>query len=108
VAPEQQSGVDTLPFLVVDEGADRETMGLFRRGEREVTLRPIPVEVLRKNVHAAVAALRSVFEELAEDASGMRLREVQVGFEVSATGGINLIGTAEVGATGAITLTFTR
>jgi hypothetical protein len=107
VASDLAPDAAALPFLVADDLTDnQDTMGLFRRGEREVAARLIPVDALRENVSAAVAALRSVFDELTQDAGRMRLREVQVGFEVTATGGVNFIGTAEVGAKGAITLTF--
>lgn len=98
-----------LPFLVADDPVDHDdTMGVFRRGEREVTLRPIPVDVLRQNLTAAVAGLRAAFDEVAQDTGKLRLREVQVGFEITASGGVNFIGTAEMSTKGAITLTFSE
>ena len=99
-----------LPFLVIEEEAeDRDAMGrLFRRGDAEVVVREIPVGALRENLKAAVATLRSLFDELADQSSSLPLREAQIGFEVSASGGIQLIGTSQVGAKGAITLVFRR
>lgn len=106
MAAEPEPALDALPFLVADQSDDdQDSMGLFD-GERVVRLSQIPVTVLRENLRATMATLRSVLDEAASGAGRLRLREVQVGLEVSATGGINLIGTAAVGATGAITLTF--
>jgi hypothetical protein len=98
----------TLSFLVIEgESDDRETMGgLFRRSEADVVIRQIPVATLRKNLRVTVDALRSLFDEFADESHTMRLCEAQIGFEVSASGGIQLIGTAQIGAKGAITLVF--
>lgn len=98
---------ESLPFLVaLDEDAEDNTKGLFRRGEREVALRDIPVAVLRHNLERTVAALRGMFDDIAAEPGRLRLREAQFSFEVSAKGGLNFVGTTEVGSTGAITLTF--
>jgi hypothetical protein len=103
----QEPAVESLPFLIaVDGDEDDNSMGLFRRGERDVVLRDIPVAVLRRNVLRTVAALRGVFDDVAEETGRLRLREAQLSFEVSAKGGLNLVGTTEIGSTGAITLTF--
>ena len=104
------SGERTLSFLVAEEQSDdQDSMGgLFRRGDVDVVVRNIPVEALRENLRATVDALHSLFDELTSDSHTVQLREAQVGFEVSASGGIQLIGTAEVGAKGAITLVFRR
>ncbi|MEU4633838.1 hypothetical protein ACGFLT_08390 [Micromonospora chalcea] len=99
--------VDTLPFLVsVEVSDDPDTMGLFRKGEREVAVRHIPIAVLRESVRHTVAALRTVFDEVAEETGRLRLAEAQFSFEVSAKGGLNLVGTTEIGSKGAVTLTF--
>ena len=104
------AGTQSLSFLVIDEAPDdQETMGrLFRRGDADVVVREIPIEILKDNLRAAVEALRSLFDELADESHTVQLREAQVGFEVSASGGIQLIGTTQVGAKGAITLIFRR
>jgi len=43
-----------------------------------------------------------------EQANDFKLKQVEVGIEVSAEGGVNLIGTMTAGAKAAITLTFER
>jgi hypothetical protein len=58
------------------------------------------------------ASLRGLTGQLGElfgglrDVGGFELQQVQVGLEVSAEGGFNLIGSAKAGGKGAITLTF--
>jgi len=100
---------DHLTFVVAVDGETDDTVmgGLFRRGDREVAPRQIPAAVLRENVRKAVAGLRAVFDEVADaDTGRLRLREAHVAVEVSATGGVQFIGTAEVGASATISLVF--
>ena len=103
-------GGGILPFLVLDDdSADTETMGgLFHRGEATIALREIPAAVLKASLKRTISMLNSVLSEVADESPGMRLQEVQIGIEVSASGGIALIGTAQAGTTGAITLVFHR
>jgi hypothetical protein len=98
----------TLPFLVTaDDPDDADVMGgLFRRPDADVVLRDIPLRALRASIRATVEAVCSLFDDVADMRGPVRLREAQVGVEVSASGGIQLIGTAQVGATGGITLVF--
>ncbi|MBO3752834.1 hypothetical protein J5X84_42870 [Streptosporangiaceae bacterium NEAU-GS5] len=95
---------DALPFLVTVVENDN-TMGLFSV-DGTVVLRRIPVEVLRENLRHTADLLRTVFLDLAKEAAGLRLKEAQIGLEISAEGGVQLIGTAQVGAKAAITLVF--
>ncbi|WP_322751846.1 MULTISPECIES: hypothetical protein [unclassified Frankia] len=81
--------------------------GLFGRGDGEPSIRQIPVAILRENLRRAVGGLRELFDEIAEQPGGMRLRQAQIAFEVMASGGIALVGTsAQLAGKGAITLTF--
>lgn len=100
----------TLPFLVTaDDPDDVDVMGgMFRRANADVVVREIPIGPLRASIRATVQAVRSLFDDVDDMQGPVRLREAQVGLEVSASGGVNLIGTAQVGATGAITLVFRR
>ncbi|RBM19852.1 hypothetical protein [Streptomyces sp. PT12] len=91
-------------------------MGLFRRagddggdgdGTPRRAIRDIPVAVLRENLRRTVSALHEVLDGITVPEGGMPLREAQISFEVTATGGITLMGTsAQAAARGAITLTF--
>lgn len=96
---------DVVPFLVrIDEASDGDTMSIFRLGDGETGIRLIPIDVLRANLAKTAETLRKAFEEFSGDLGALRLNEVQVGLEISATGGVHLIGTA--GVKGAITLVF--
>ena len=101
----ENAPIDALPVLVtVDLGDD--TMGLFPGQDGVVALRHIPLDVLRDNLRHTAETLRSVLTDFAENTGGMRLKEAQIGLEISAEGGVQLIGTAKVGAKAAITLVF--
>ncbi|MEU6977367.1 MULTISPECIES: hypothetical protein [unclassified Streptomyces] len=117
------AALDTLPFLVsiddrdtAPEPAGAGDKGIFgRRGGHEerdgdggrTGVRDIPVSVLRDNLQRAVNSLQDVLGTLDVPENGMPLRQAQVSFEVTASGGIAFVGTsAQVAAKGAITLTF--
>ncbi|MGI5224758.1 Pepco domain-containing protein [Actinoallomurus sp. CA-142502] len=98
---------NSLPFLVAPpEEIDNQTKGIFRPGDGDAVLKAIPIEALRTSLHETTTALRSLFDEIAAQSGRMKLRQVHIGFEVTATGGIQLIGTSQVGSKGAITLVF--
>jgi hypothetical protein len=99
-----------LSFLVLDDGpGDEETMGaLFRRGDERITLRQIPAELFKASLQATISTLSSILTEVADESMGMHLHEAQIGFEVSSSGGIQLVGTAQAGTKGAMTLVFRR
>ena len=101
----------TIETVVADEPEESDgSMGVLS-GPVELMVKALPVEVLRKNVKELVDSLHEVFSPHGGKDGGagrsLRLSEVQVGLSITATGGIRLIGTAEVATQGAITLTFT-
>lgn len=103
--PESMAVGDEIAFLVrAEPSADDDTMGLFRRADGDSGVALIPVDRLRDNLAKTADTLRKAFAEFRGDLGDLRLNEVQVGLEVSATGGVHLIGTA--GVKGAITLVF--
>jgi len=102
---------DTVPFLIAVDDADEASgvgdKGLFGRVSGEPSLRQVPVAILRENLRQAVGGFRALFDEIAAEAGGMPLRQAQVSFEVTASGGVAFVGTsAQVAGKGAITLTF--
>lgn len=99
-------GTDELIPVVVtlDEEPDGDELGPFRRGEGESAVRMVPVDVLRESVERTVASLGKALSGTEEHVGSLRLSEVQLGFEVSASGHVALVGTAGVKA--AITLVF--
>ncbi|MER5644151.1 hypothetical protein [Streptosporangium sp. NPDC002524] len=102
----------TLPFLVSIDDTDSAPasggdMGIFSRESAEPSLRRIPIAVLQDSLRKTVGGLRELFDEIAESGGRMPLKQAQISFEVTASGGIALIGTsAQLAGKGAITLTF--
>ena len=98
----------TLPFLVTldDEPETGGEKGVFGRGKSEPKVRNIPIDVLRENLAKTVGSLRVMFDDIATGDGKLPLKTAQITFEVTATGGITLVGTAQVSGKGAITLTF--
>ena len=73
-------------------------------------LRPrAPVEIETGVLKASFSRLAGQISEIFQDVKNVgdfQLRQVQLSVEISAQGGVSLIGTAKVGTRGAITLTF--
>lgn len=96
---------EAIPVVVtLDEGPGDDELGLFRRAEGEAAVRLIPVDTLRENIGRTVAALGRAFTEVSGQLGPLRLSEVKLGFEVSASGHVALVGAA--GAKAAVTLVF--
>ena len=95
--------MDTIPFIVdvPDSGAAK---GLFSPATGAVRTE-IPTEVLRQNLARASEAMLQVLSDL-KNVGRFRLSEVELQVEVTAEGGVNFIGSATLGAKGAITLKF--
>jgi hypothetical protein len=68
----------------------------------------ISVERLKAGLSDLVAKLRTATAGLAAQADGLSLKELEVGIELTAEGGVSLIGTAKAGATASLKLTFTH
>ncbi len=68
----------------------------------------IPVERLKASLSDLVAKLRAATIELAAKADGLSLKELEVGIEVTAEGGVSLIGSAKAGGTASLKLTVVR
>ena len=92
-----------LPFIVEvpDLG---ETKGLGR-SNLSVEHQQLPIEILQTNLQQACEGLSDAFSGL-KQVGDFKLKQVTIGIEVSAEGGISFVGTAKAGARGAITLTF--
>lgn len=98
--------METIPFLVtVPEEDENDEMGIFRSGDGDVRIQQIPVETLKHNLTAVSQSVMDALEDI-KHVGQFRLQEVTLQVEVSVDGGINLIGTANLGGKGAITLKF--
>ncbi|UIX33071.1 Pepco domain-containing protein [Streptomyces sp. GQFP] len=92
-------------IALASQGGD--TMGLFSR-DGDAVLRTVPLGPLRKNLADTVDALQRIFQEVSERGGALPLAEAQLSFQVTATGGIQLVGTGQMQGTRGLTLTFKR
>jgi hypothetical protein len=97
----------TLPIFVLDEPDDTSGTKSFGlgRGTGEAVLKRVPVDALRESVRELSASLAEVFADV-RAVGDFTLQEVRLQVEVSASGGVQLVGTAKAGGKGALTLTF--
>jgi hypothetical protein len=99
----------TIPVIVEplpkETGLEEPTLG--RSGPPTPVRRLVAVDadVLRASLGGLTEQLGTLFQDL-KAVGDFRLKEVAVSIEISASGGVALIGKAEAGATGAISLTF--
>ena len=100
--------METIPFLVTlpDDDGPEGHKGLFRTAS-EVALQQLPVDKLKENLGRVSKAILSLLADI-KQVGQFRLKEVTLQVEVSADAGVNLIGTANLGGKGAITLKFTE
>ncbi len=94
---------DTISVLVTSTDPGK---GIFGNGP--VLPVEIPVERLKASLSDLVAKLRAATTSLAAKADGLSLKELEVGIELTAEGGVSLIGTAKAGGTASLKLTFVR
>jgi hypothetical protein len=91
---------DTISVLV---SADP-NKGIFGTGP--VATVDIPVERLKASLADLVAKLRAATANVGVKADGLSLKELEVGVELTAEGGVSLIGTAKASGTASLKLTF--
>jgi hypothetical protein len=96
--------METIPFLVSLPDEEQQVKGIFST-DTEIAVRDLPVERLRENLNTVCQGLASVLDDV-KKVGNFQLKTVTIQVEVSAEGGIELIGTAKLGGKGAITLTF--
>ncbi|MEE1938276.1 hypothetical protein V1L54_02420 [Streptomyces sp. TRM 70361] len=101
----------TLPFWVEvteeDEEEQDDSMGLVRRSG-DAVLRSVPLGALRRNLAETVDALQKLFADVEARGGALPLAEAQLSFQVTASGGVQLIGTGQMQNARGLTLTFRR
>jgi hypothetical protein len=104
---------DNLPVIVSTVApTEEQTDELGRKSvigkhlDAETILQEIPIETIRKNLKAFCDSIGRSLQDI-QEVGRFKLTEVTLSIEVSAEGGIQLIGTSKVAGKGAITLTFT-
>jgi hypothetical protein len=98
--------MDTIPFLVSLPDEDEQVKGIFST-EADIVVRDLPTERLRENLNKVCEGVASIVSDVRKVGS-FHLKEVTIQVEVTAEGGVELIGTAKLGGKGAITLTFSE
>lgn len=101
VAGENKPSSGSIPDA--EAASHREVREILGRGASAVV--PFDTAELAASLRGLTSQLGELFGDL-RAVGGYELREVQVGLEISAEGGFNLIGSAKAGGKGAITLTF--
>lgn len=96
--------MDTIPFLVILPGEDEDVKGIFTV-DTDIVVRNLPTQQLKKNLSTVCQGIDSILSDV-QKVGNFRLKEVTVQVEVTAEGGVELVGTAKLGGKGAITLTF--
>ncbi|NJM99695.1 MAG: hypothetical protein HC800_23410 [Phormidesmis sp. RL_2_1] len=96
--------METIPFLVSLPDDGEVAKGLFSR-DADVGLREVPLEALKQNMVKVCAQVGETLSQV-KQVGTLKLKEVSIQVEITAEGGVELIGTAKLGGKGAITLTF--
>ena len=98
--------METIPFLVNLPDEDEGVKGLFSP-DTDIAVRELPTDRLRENLSKVCQGVASIVSDVKKVGS-YQLKEISIQVEVTAEGGIELIGTAKLGGKGAITLTFSE
>ncbi len=98
-----------LPIWVTEVATKNEGTKGFFSTSTEAVLKRVSLETLRASLgdtcQSVVTLLEGIRDDLGE-VGGFKLKQVAVQVEINAEGGVELVGTAKVGAKGAFTLTF--
>ncbi|MDH6518271.1 hypothetical protein M2163_004747 [Streptomyces sp. SAI-135] len=113
----QSGAVDgqTLNFWVTATEEDialaaqsNDSMGSLFSRDGDAVLRAVPLGPLRKSLAEAVDALQQVFQDVADRGGPLPLAEAQLSFQVTASGGVQFIGSGQMQGSRSLTLTFKR
>jgi hypothetical protein len=96
----------TIRALVAPAPDTVQSKGLAARGAPEAVLAEVDIDKLKASIEDLRQKMAEVFA--AKDEHGFALKQVSVGVEVSAEGGVTFIGTFTAAAKAAVTLTFER
>jgi autotransporter translocation and assembly factor TamB len=98
--------METITFLVSLPDEDDQVKGIFST-DADIAVRDLPINLLRENLNKVCQGMASMLSDV-KKVGNFRLKEVTIQVEVTAEGGIELVGTAKLGGKGAITLTFSE
>jgi len=98
--------METIPFLVSLPDEDEQVKGIFS-SDSDIVVRDLPTERLRENLNKVCQGVASMVNDV-KQVGNFQLKQITIQVEVTAEGGVELIGTAKLGGKGAITLTFSE
>ena len=98
--------MDTIPLVVnvQDDDSAKRVKGWFS-SDQDTGVADVPIKSLKENLTTVCQGVATVLTDIRK-VGGFELKTVTLQVEVSASGGVSLIGTANVAGKGAITLTF--
>lgn len=91
---------------LVAPATSHETKGMLGKYTESV-LAEVDVDKLRGSFEKLSGDIKEIFAGI-DSTGGCKLKEIAVAVEISAEGGVTLVGTLTAGAKAAITLTFDR
>jgi len=101
--------MDSIPFLVAlpTKTGENDEMGILGTliSDADIGMKQIPVCVLKNNMASIAESMLNVLEDI-KQVGQYKLKEVTMQVEVSANGGVSIVGTANIGGKGAISLKF--
>ena len=97
--------MDTIPVVLEKEDVPESgTLGVFTP---KAVIQDVNVETLKKSLSSLSENISNIMTDI-RSVGGFQLKQVQLSVEISAEGGVAIIGTAKAGAKGAIMLTFSN
>ncbi len=102
--------MSTIPVIVEEDVEEMETSGsgfLGKGGKqkRKDKIKDLDTSKIKTSISNLTGQISDILDDV-KDVGNFKLKEVQISVEISAEGGVALIGTAKAGAKGAITLSF--
>jgi len=97
--------MDTIPVLVEEPSKKAKTLDESGFYETSISVRNIDVNKLKQSIADLSTKISTIFHDI-RNVGEYRLQEIQISVEISAEGGISLVGTLKGGTKGAVTLTF--
>lgn len=103
-----ESSGEVLVLVAVDEDdGESSKAGRWGSGEREVQIQSLPVERIRASLAATLGGLEDIFVDLSDPGARFPLKEIEVAFEITASGSVAILGTGtELAGKGALVLRF--
>jgi len=98
--------IDVFALDVPDD--DNDAKGGLGQASAEAVLKRIPVSTIQRNLNTFVQSMSGALKEVSSLGGDFGLREIVLNVEVTASGGVVLIGTAKVEGKGSISLRFSK